>query len=342
MSGADQCSEGTRVRRVLNRALVFTGTTVAGTSIAWLLCTGVAAAADSDPSDAPDCASPVSSEEKRAAPESDPPVGEGLGKAVTLVSSGLGSAAPDTDRSVSDDSTRSIPDGPTSDEPAAQGRGESCGVLAPVAGAVRDTVHSADRVLTPVRRAADEVLAGEGGHESLPGAIDRSLDALERPLRSLLPGTSAPPPEDRNTPDSSHGGDDDDAGAEDEVSAPPRDFAVTSPTGPVSSTPKIEEHSASAEAGAAFHADSAWSAPGSRGAPDVPPGPGPVPMQPMAAVVPAVGNSGGTTDGHAHIGLLPGRSDGSSLSTPLSSSALARSALALERGTRPQPGITPD
>lgn len=215
-------------------------------------------------------------------------------------------------------------------------------MLAPVTDTVRSTVHSAESVLRPVQQAADEVLAGEEQRKPLTESIDRSLQALEKPLHSLLPEESAPAPEGRNSTDTPHGENSDDTGDGSSETTPPRDSGATTSADFASLTPEYAEHTASTGTRMAHHTGSVSSTPGSRSAPHAPQSPGPAPMPPAAAVVPIVSNGGGATDGKTSNGLVFGRPYDARFAGSFAGVAPGHGAFALASGVPPRPGSTPD
>ncbi|MDR7302050.1 hypothetical protein [Haloactinomyces albus] len=322
MSDDDQCPGGIRLRRMLTRALVFTGTTVAGTSVAWLLGAGIAAADSStqpDGPDGPDCPSRVSAAQERVGSEHSRVAGADRNRDAAM----LGLADLDSATTLTSEST-AVPVSGT------------CVGIAAVTGAVRDTLHSADSVLTPVRQAADEVLPGKDGDDLLSETVEQGLDALERPLRPLGPGTSAPHSDVGKPPAVPTGGDG--GGSEVDATLPSRS-PEDGLSADLSSAPAA--HAAARESRAILHSVSTRQGPDSR-APAAPQKTEPAPFPPRHAVVPGVAGGGSATDGHSNSSFGVGRQDDLRIPAPFAGIAPGYGMHAPTSGARPQPGVTPD
>lgn len=328
MSGVDQRSGGIRVRRLLTRVLVFTGTTVAGTSAAWLLGAGIAAASSGCLLGELDTSSEVPAVDT-VRPESGSAPHERRSP---------DAAAPDAGRH--DAATFGLADldpALLAPQSCSDARPGSRDVLAPVEDSVRDVVDDAEPVLSPVRRAAGAVLPGKDGPQPLPETVDEGLEALE----PLVPTSADPPPEDLSPPPPPSG--DEDRGTGDpDTAVPPRAPAPVPPADVVPSVPTPRTPAAATGTRVSVQEEAAPSRVGRSHAPAVPHAPSPEPFRPVPAVVPAAAVCG-FADGNSSSSLgLGSQFLPAPRCAPLAGTASGHGAYALPAGTDPQPGTTPD
>lgn len=320
MSEDDQWSGGTCLLRVLTRAVVFTGTTVAGTSVAWLLGAGIAAADSSAPPDGSDCASREASAHESVDSECIRASDADRSRDAAM----FGLADLDSATLLASEST-------TGTEPG------DCGALTTVTGAVREVLHSTDPILTPVQRAADEVLPGKDGRRPLPETIDQGLDALEQPL---FPEPSEPPSKDRNPPSVPTDGDGD--GDESSVTLPSRAPGAEPSADLAPPAASADTHVAAAGNRAMPHTTSTKPTSESNSVPAAPHGTESSPLLPSHAVVPGMTGCGSATDGHSNSIFGIGRQDDLRPPARVAGIAPGHGMSAPMNGTRPQPGTTPD
>ncbi|MBA8827686.1 hypothetical protein FHX42_005091 [Saccharopolyspora lacisalsi] len=340
MSGTERSTESGRLRRLLNRALVFTGTAVAGTSAVWLLGAGIATAETTSFGEEDQPVDVAEMVETSSRGPVDPVEESGQ--------DGSNSSGPATLDPTELDATRILTRVErVTDEIASTPERDSGAVTAPVSDSVHELVRQARPVLEPVDEVTRPVLepAGEVTGEVLEPvrkvteSVGTGLEPVEQSLDPLVPDVSETLPivaPDRNADCPEHAPNENAQVLPDHRDASP--MPRTDPA-PVPASQSI----GTTESRPTPSPDTV----GVRDGADVPPEPRPLPwwqpLVPMPAPLSsgcggATGDSGGSNGGVGLCWLF----GAALLSETRGSTTTRRTTPALTGGPKPQPGTNPD